>query len=93
MNDGKVISFVIVCAVTRDLWSRRDRVRYLLPSVAFKCVHVRKKHVSLEEVAIVDLICFRSKKYFLQEFLDIKNNFWTKVCCFQLRNMCEGWEK
>ena len=26
MNDGKVISFVIVCAVTRDLRSRRDRV-------------------------------------------------------------------
>ena len=30
---------------------------------------------SLEEAAVVDLICFCSTKHSLQEFLDIKNNF------------------
>ena len=60
-----------------------------VPSVASKHVHVRKKtcsnwvqtcHVlranirSLEYAAIVDLIHFRSMKYSLQEFLDVKNN-------------------
>ena len=79
-----------------------------VPSVASKHVHVRKKtrsnwvqtcHVlrtnirSLEYAAVVDLIRFRSMKYSLQEFLDVKNNFWRQVCCFWARNMPESEEK
>ena len=33
MKDGKVISIVLVRAVTRDLRSRRDWVRYLLSPI------------------------------------------------------------
>ena len=48
---------------------------------------------SLEQAVVVDLICFRSTKYSLQEFLDVKNNFWKHVCFFWARNARESWEK
>ena len=42
---------------------------------------------SLEYAAVVDLIRLRSTKYSLQEFSDVKNNFWRQVCCFWASNM------
>ena len=79
---------------------------HVLPSVASKRVHMRKKHVrtgSKHDMFCRQtcevwskrllLICCRSSKYSLQEFLDVKNNFWRQVCCFWARNMPESWEK
>ena len=66
-----------------------------VPSAASKRVHVRK-NMRLTKFGVggcVDLICFRSTKHSLQELLDVKNNFWSQVCCFWARNMTESWEK
>ena len=46
---------------------------------------------SLEQAAVVDLICLRSTKYSLQEFWDIKNNLWKQVFFFWSRNVPEIW--
>ena len=77
-------------------------------SVASKHVHVSKKHVLIGckrdlfcrqtfEVWSRRLLStwffFHSTKYCLQEFLDVKNNFWRQVCCFWAGNMPESWEK
>ena len=61
---------------------------------------VQKWHIlppnirSLQQAAVVDLICFRStKKFVAKNFLEVKNNFWRQVCCFWARNRPKSWEK
>ena len=45
--------------------------------------HVLSPNIrSLELVTVFDLICFRSTKYSLKEFLDGKYNFCRQVSCF-----------
>ena len=92
----------------RKLYVVNIRCRYIIPLVASKRVHVRKKtcsnwaqmwHVlapntwSSDKAAVVDLICFHPTKYSLPEFLGVKNNFWRQVCWFWSRNMPESWDK
>ena len=40
------------------------------------------KHSKVGVGGCCGLDLFSLKKNFLQEFLDVKNNFWRQVCCF-----------
>ena len=51
------------------------------------------EHLKFEVGGCCRLDCFRSTKYSLQKFLDVKNNFWRQVCCFWARNTPESWGK
>ena len=56
--------------------------------------HVLPPYIlSLEYMAVVDLICFRTTTYSLQEFLDVNNNFWRQVSCYWAWNKPESWKK
>ena len=56
--------------------------------------HVLAPNVrSLEQGAVVDLICFCSTESVLARFLDVKNNIWRQVRCFWARNVTESCER